>query len=258
MFNQTSSNPFTQDEPLLTPEQLKARYLFGIDLSDAQGNEMPTETIQHQINAAMSYIEHKLDIVIKPTTFLERYDYRAVDYSEFNFLQLKKRPAIEVTSMKAKFPANRELVNYPKEWFVLEKETGQVQLSPVEGTFSGLIVTAGGQYVPLIYGTKASWPHLFEIEYTAGFCADKIPVIINEMIGLQASIGLFEILGDIVMGAGVSSENVSLDGASVGKTLTASAMYSAFSARIESYRKKLEDYTDTVRKFYNGFQFVVP
>lgn len=256
--NSTSPSAFTQAEPMLTAAQLKIRYLFGIDLTDSQGNEIPEEVLQHQINTAVSYLEHKLDIVIRPTRFLERYDYRALDYSEFNFIQLKKRPLSDVHALKAKFPANRELVNYPKEWFVQEKESAQIQLSPVEGTFSGLIVTAGGQYVPLIYGTKSYWPHLFEIDYTAGFCADQIPVIINEMIGLQASIGLFEILGDIVLGPGISSENVSLDGAGVGKTLTASAMYSAYSARIESYRKKMQDYTETVRKYYNGFQFVVP
>ena len=256
--NREGRNAFTREEPLLTVEQMKKRYLFGIDLTDEKGNEIPKEVLQHHINAAVSYLEHKLDIIIFPTQILENYDYRQIDYTNFNFIQLKKRPVSQLTSLKAKFPTNRELVDYPKEWFVLEKEAAQIQLSPVEGSFSGLIVTQGGSYVPLIFGTRSSWPHLFEIGYTAGFDADKIPTIINEMIGMQASIRTFEILGDIVLGPGVANESVGLDGAQVAKGLTASAMFSAFSARIESYKKQMVEYIKTVKQHYNGIPTIVP
>jgi hypothetical protein len=256
-FNATGESAFGKNESLLTVKDLKIRYLFGVDLTDEQGNEIPQETLQHFIDSAVSYMEHKLDIIITPRTFEENYDYRQVDYTAFNFLQLKKRPAIEVTEIKAQFPNNRDLVNYPEEWFVLEKESAQIQLSPVEGTFNGLIVTQGGSYVPLLFGTRDYWPHLFKVTYRAGFCDDQIPVIINEMIGLQAAISIFEILGDLVLGPGVAGESVNIDGASVSKNLTASAMYSAYSARIESYRKKLDEYTDVAKKYYNAIPVVI-
>lgn len=255
--NKISQAAFTRTQPLITVQQLKDRYLFGVDLKDEQGNDLKDEVIQHYIDSAVSFMEHKLDIIIMPTTIEENYDYRAIDYTHFNFIQLKKKPVSEVIEMKAKFPNNIELVKYPSDWFVLEKEAGQIQLSPVEGTFSGLIITQGGSYVPLIYGSRDYWPHLFQITYKAGFDADCIPTIINEMIGMQASIRIFDILGDIILGAAIASENVGLDGANVGKTTTASAMYSGFSARIGSYQKSLNDYIDVVRKYYNGFSFVV-
>ena len=256
-INSVSQGSFTRTEALVTPKDIKTRYLFGIDLTDENGNEIPEETIQHAINTAVSYLEHKLDIIILPTEFQELYDYRQQDYKNFNFLQLKKRPLCEVTELKAKFPNNVDLVDYPEEWITIEKEASQVQLVPVEGSFSGVIVTQGGSYVPLLYGTKDHWPHLFQIRYKAGFDADCIPVVLNDMIGMQASIRLFEILGDIVLGPGVASESVNLDGAGVSKGLTASAMFSAFSARIESYKKQMEDYVKTVKKYYNGFAFTV-
>lgn len=257
-FNSVSDSQFSSSEPIITPDQLKSRYLFGIDLSDPNtGEELPKDTMQHAINTAVSYLEHELDIMITPRTFTERYDYRAVDYVDFNFLKLKKRPVCNVESLKAKFPQNTELVDYPKEWFILEKESGQLQLSPVEGSFSGLIVTQGGSYLPLIYGVRDYWPHLFEVTYTAGFDNDCIPVVINDMIGMQAAIHLFEILGDIVLGPGVASESVNLDGAGVSKGTTASAMFHAFSARVESYRKKMDQYMGAVKKYYKGFTFVV-
>ncbi len=257
-FSASSSQPFSRTEPMLTVAQLKQRYLFGIDLTDKQGNKLPDEVIQHQINASVSYLEHALDIVITPVVIQgEQYDYRAVDYVNFNFIQLKKRPAIEVTEIKAQFPNRTDLVKYPEQWYVLEKEASQVQLSPVEGSFSGLIVTQGGSYVPLIYGTRDYWPHLFSITYKAGFCEDQIPIIINEMIGLQAAIKIFEILGDILYGPGQTSNNVSIDGASVSQGLAASGIYSVYGARIDGYRKSLKDYMDVVRKFYSGFASVV-
>ena len=256
-INSTSSEAFTRSESIITPSLLKSRYLFGIDLTDERGNEIPEETLQHQINSAVSFLEHKLDIIITPTSFVERYDYRQQDYMNFNFLQLKHRPLSALTDLRAKFPTNRELVKYPEEWFTIEKEAAQIQLVPVEGTFSGLIVTQGGSYVPLIYGTSSYWPHLFEVSYQAGFCPDQVPVLINEMIGMQAAIRTFEILGDIVLGPGTASENVSLDGANVAKQTTASAMFSAFSARIESYKKQMTEYIKTVHGYYNGIPMII-
>lgn len=256
-FNAISEAGFLRCEPIISVGQMKTRYLFGADLSSATGEQMSEETLQHAINSAISYMEHKLDIIIAPTQFLERYDYRQQDYVNFNFLQLKKRPVSKLVELKAKFPTNRELVAYPEEWYVLEKESGQIQLSPVEGSFSGLIVTHGGAYVPLIYGARSYWPHLFEVNYIAGFEADKVPVIINEMIGLQAAIRIFEILGDMIIEPGISAETVSLDGATTSKQTTASAMFSGYSARIESYRKQLTEYIATAKNFYNGIPSII-
>lgn len=256
-MNSISESGFIRSESLVTVKDVKTRYLFGMDLTDPKGNMMPDETIQHAIDSAISYLEHKLDIMIIQTTFLETYDYRQQDYTNFNFLQLKKRPIAQLTSLKAKFPSNRELVQYPKEWFVVEKEAGQIQLSPVEGSFSGLIVTQGGSYVPLIYGARSYWPHLFQVEYIAGFDADKVPVIINEMIGLQASIRIFEILGDMIIEPGIASETVGIDGASTSRQTTASAMFSGHSARIEAYRKQLTDYVAAVKSYYNGIPTII-
>lgn len=261
-FNAISQAPFTGAESLLTVQDLKNRFLVGLlddnnNLIDYRGKAIPEATIQYHLNASLSYLELKLDLIILPRKFAEEYDYRSVDYTAFNFIQLKKRPLLDVEVIKAQFPNSQTLVEYPKAWYVQEKEASQVQLSPVEGTFSGLIVTQGGSYVPLLYGVRDHWPHLFHITYTAGFCSDQIPIIINDMIGMQASIRIFEILGDVLFGPGKVSESVSLDGASVSSALANSQKYALFSGRITSYKEQMTDYIDTVRKYYTGFASVV-
>jgi len=255
--NKVSEDSFTTMVPILTPEDLKSIYLFGIKLQDQDGNEMPRKTLEYAINSAISYLETTLDIVILKRQFVERYDYRQVDYTTFNFLQLKKRPLSNLILLKAKFPNNVDLVEYPTQWYVTEKESSQIQLSPVEGTFSGLIVTSGGSYVPLLYGTKDYWPHMFEATYEAGFCSDAIPYIINDMIGMQASIRIFEIMGDLIYGPGIGSDSVALDGASATRGTTASTIYSPFAARIDAYKKQVKEYMESVRKYFNGIPFTV-
>ena len=255
--NSVSASAFRRSGPLPTAKDIRDIYMFGIDLTDEEGNELPDKVIEHYRDAALSYLEHNLDIIISQTDFCERYDYKQVDYVDFAFIQLRQRPISKLKAWRAKFPNNRELVEFPEEWFVVEKESGQIQLSPVEGTFSGLIVTQGGSYVPLVFGARSYWPQLFEVEYTAGFCDDQIPAIINEMIGIQTAIRLFEIFGDIVQGQGIANESVSLDGASVTRATTASATFSAFSARVESYKKQMETYMKTVRKYYNAIPMII-
>lgn len=256
--NSISESVFTEHQPLLTVDQLKGRYLFGIDLTDTQGNPVPLDTLQHFINTSVSYLEHSLDICIIQRTFDEPYDYNANDYNNFGFLQLKKRPVSELEEIKAKFPNGQDLIDYPKEWYVLEKEAGQIQLSPVAGSFGSMAMTQNGSYLPLLFGLRDQWPHLFRIKYKAGFCPDQIPTVINEMIGMQAAIRIFEIMGDLVIKPGISGESVGLDGASVSKqTGGTSAPGGAFAGRVETYRRQLKEYMSAVRKYYNAIPLVI-
>ena len=254
--NATSCPPISDYEPLLTVAQFKERYLFGIDLTDKDGKPIPDAVFQQQIMSAAQYLETKININIFKREFVENYDYRSVDYAEFNFIQLKQRPLNEFKLLRAKFPNNIELVRYPEEWYVTEKESAQLQLSPVQGTFSGLIVQQGGSTLPLIYGTQSYWPHLFEATYTAGFDHDKIPVLINDMIGMRAAIRAFDILGDILFGP-ISNESVGLDGANTSQSRALAPGVSAFAARIKSYKEDLKEYINTVRDHYRGIPLAI-
>ena len=76
--------------PLPTPDEIRNIHLFGIPLlSNLTGQQLPDESIQFYINAAISEIEHQLDLYITPVEFRERHDYLAEHFvKNFAFIKL--------------------------------------------------------------------------------------------------------------------------------------------------------------------------
>jgi len=247
---------FNAVESLITVDDLKKRYLFGADLTDDDGNELPEEVLQFYINAAISLLEHKLDICIRKRTFVEKRDYRRADYQNWNFLRLYHFPVLELKSFKAQFPLGTDAVEFPEEWYRLYEESGEVQLVPSHGTVANFPISQGGYFLPQVWsGVKL--PQFFILEYVAGFEDDCIPHIFNHAIGLIASIGIFDIIGDLINGAGIAATSLGIDGLSQSISTTSSATNAGYGARILSYKDHLKDIMTTLRHYYKGINLAV-
>jgi len=104
-------------------------------------------------------------------------------------------------------------------------------------------------------------PHTFRVKYTAGFANSNLdnefPEMLRDYVGKLAAIQLLHIAGDLVLGPGIASESINLDG--VGQTVnsTASAMYAGYSARINGYRQELRSMKKEIRNFHKGLMMVV-
>ena len=82
-------------------QKIKKNYLFGIDLSDSQGNPLPEELFVHYMNSAVDYLANLLDITIGETEFTgERHDYFRKDYQNWGFIQLQHNPVREVKGLR--------------------------------------------------------------------------------------------------------------------------------------------------------------
>ena len=68
------------DDLIMSLSDLKTLYLFGLDLTNDAGEPFPDLIFEWAIRAAISWVEHRLDIKIRPTTLVERYDYYRTDY----------------------------------------------------------------------------------------------------------------------------------------------------------------------------------
>lgn len=232
----------TRTESLMTPKLLRERYLFGVELVDNQGNEMSNDVLQDYLDIAMSMVEHDLDISIVPNEHIgddaEESDYQANDYWQWGYFQLKNVPVIEVKEIRAVYP-NANILSYPTEWFKLQKHDGILRLIPSSGTLSQFAVDAGGQYFPEIFRNNGHVPLVWQIDYISGFEDGKVPKDVNTAIGLIAAIFALNIAGDLVIGAGIASQSISLDGLSQSINTTSSAENHAYSAKVKEYQKLL-------------------
>jgi hypothetical protein len=242
---------------LLTVPELKQRYFFGVDITDDAGNALDDRTFQHYILTAIRWFEHQLDIPILPTSFCDFHDYYRNDYDAFQFLQLDNYPLISVEEFRVQYPSGQNVIVFPQEWLRLNKPEGHVQIVPTAGTLSEILVGQGGSFLPAIYNGLAYLPQLFQLLYTAGFEDGKVPRNIVDVIGKFASLGPFDIFGDLIAGAGIANLSLSMDGLSQTIGTTSSATNAGYGARIIQYTKYIKDQIPLLRRYYKGMRMVV-
>lgn len=238
---------FQRFDTLVTPQRLKDEYLFGIPLkSRLTGQEMKDETLKSFIVRAISIVEHDTRISVSPVEYQERFDYTIKDYYSYNFIQLNHWPVLQVVSFKAKFPNSIDFIQYPNDWVAVYNESGTFQITPTTGFLTTFFLTNDATYIPLVLNARAEWPQLWELTYTAGFDNDKLPAIVNDLIGHIAALRAMELMSSVLfpyMGYGLG-----IDGASQSIS-TAGPQF--FSERIASSKETILDLTDKVKRYYN-------
>ena len=237
--SEDDDNPVLWNE--MSTESIKKDYLFGIDLTDANGNPLPESLFKHYINSAVDYIQNLLDITIAPTEInSERHDYFRSDYQNWGFIQLHHNPIREVKAVRLMY-GDRTAVEIPLDWVQCDKLTGQITLFPSSGSASNMIIGQTG----FLFGFQSQWdyaPRMWEVDYVAGIDEkDKtMPLeLLKEAVSKRASCGILNVWGDLIIGAGIASQSVSIDGVSQSIGTTQSAMYGGASARIDTYTKDL-------------------
>lgn len=254
----------TQTEPLFSVKQMKEQYLFGLPLVDpASGQPFSDESIQTQINAAISWLEHDLEIAITPRVCIEEKDHYPNDYAEWGYFQLNHFPVIQINSIKAAYQrdstgATVSAIEIPKEWIRLDARGGIIRLVPTGPIPPGLQFNSN--YATWAYHSRSSIPQLWQIEYQHGFKEGCVPSLLNMAIGILGSLNTISVLGNIALGAGVVGYSIGLDGMSQSVQLSASAEYSAFSSLGKELRAQFQGSAQNdpnsiiaiLRRYYKG------
>lgn len=244
----------------LTTQSVKDHYLFGIDLSDANGNPLPESLFVHYINSAIDYLQNLLDITISETEMVgERHDYIRNDYQNWGFIQLEHNPVKEVKGIRLMY-GNRPSVEIPLDWVQLNSLTGQITLFPSAGSANSLIIGQTG----MLFGFQSQWdyaPMLWQVDYVAGIDENdpNMPLeLLKEAISKRAACGILNVWGDLIIGAGIANQSVSIDGVSQSIGTTQSAMFGGASARVTEYTKDLnESILPVLRQKFGGIRMVV-
>lgn len=242
-------------EEMYDVEFLKENYLFGIPLEDSYGNKMTDKMLLHYIKSAIQYVQRLLQITIEPVDVEDEiHDYYANDFMNWTFVQLYKKPVIEVKSMSMQF-GNTKMYDIPNNWIKNYGITGQIQLFPVSGSTGSLILSQNGSFLPMTLGLYQNAPSIWRISYRAGM--EDIPDDLVEYIMKRASIGILQVWGDLIIGAGIANQTISIDGLSQSIGTTQSPEFAGAGARIKSYQDDMKDLEKRLRDTYVGINLGV-
>lgn len=246
-----------QNDLIISAKEVRELFLFGVDLTDDSGNEMSDRLIEFYIRSAQDWLQVKIPgIQLCPKLIEEWHDYRLTDYITYNFIKLFRYPTIDVENVSIQFPLSENILDFDPSWYRTESVGSQVNLFPVQGTFSSIVLSQGGSYIPLVYSGIEYVPHMIRVRYTAGFKKGEVPNNLKEIIGMKAAMGPLNIAGDLIAGAGIASKSISLDGLSQSVSTTSSATNSGYGARIGQYEKQIKDMLMDLKNHHLGFQMV--
>jgi hypothetical protein len=201
-------------EPMLTPEKLVSRYLKGIDLS-----QYSPEDLKDKIMLAMNNVEAMTGLILTKTQFKERVAYDRDLYRSFIFTKTNKGPVLSVERLAVVSSDGTRIFDVPAHWVEMGKAfMRQISVIPLLTVFNasgleqGKANNAGLIFLQAI--NAYHWvPSFWEITYTAGVCHKdgQMPIVINELIGMEAAI---EILGALQTLVTVGSQSIGQDGIS--------------------------------------------
>jgi len=238
----------------ITPDWLKEVWLWRIPI-EFDDDKLTDQAIQFYIDSAISRAELLLNISIRPKTIEnETYDYRMEEWmGGYGYVQLNTRPAIEVTAMEINVITS--VITIPKEWVQLKKKSAQINLIPYYGMLASSNI--GNQmllFMPLMSSTNYI-PQILRVSYKGGIADDEdAPDLLAQLIGMNAAIGVLNVLGEIALGgqAALAGYSIGIDGLSQSVSTTASAENHAYSARVRMYEKEMIELTKSLRQYYYG------
>ena len=239
-----------QLEPLITPDQLKARFLFGIPLYSAAKDPMTgkvhaltDDLIQDILEGAVSTAEQELKITIFPTQYSEKYPFDVALYNSYGHLQLNNKPVISVETVSVR-PSNEvDIVVLSNQWIeVAQANLGQISIIPLTVAFlqngaAPQTSSGGGAFWLQLMGGRSWIPSWWNIIYSCGFL-DGFPRIINDYIGTLAAI---EILGMLAATyARTSSHSLGIDALSQSASGPGAQIYNTRIEQLEGKKKVIQ------------------
>lgn len=245
---------------VLSPSDLIQQYLHGIPLCYSDGRQLDYSTITQKLKSVQKQIESLLSIKLQKQIVQENHDFSREEFKQWGFV-------------KAIFPVNEAYklegtinnitqVNYPKDWLSVKRTTDttvhrNVYLIP--NTSGGAVMTQNSfifsGITPHLGFFGANYiPNYWRLTYCTGW--DVVPDDILDAIGKLTAIQILGILGDVLLGIGITSSSISLDGLSQSLTNTKGSG-GLFGSRIKQYSEELARELPNLRYEYKGITFGV-
>lgn len=248
---------------LLSPTEVWSMYLYGIDIASTDGSIFSNDAMRMYIEAAQREIENRLNLRFVKQLIDESTSYNRDDYwQQFPILKTKF-PVSKPLSLVGMLN-NIEQIIFPAVWLRnAQSSTGvnkrRISVVPTGSstTQSNAEVILAGITTQIGFQTFHNIPDYWSIQYITGFDLDKTPMDLLNVVGKLACFGPLNIGGDLIIGAGIASQSISVDGLSQSVGTTSSAENSGYSARIKQYDREIKETLKYVEKIYNEVIFTV-
>ena len=241
---------------VFSPEEISSRYFLGIPITDSNGNPMSDEDMNFHIESAQTEIENFLSVKFKKQVYEENRDWDLDRWKSWGYVPTTY-PV--VTPYRIQGFLNTTLqIDYPPEWLSAKKVSDGIKyhrtinLIPIHGSANSLSsnVVFTGIAPHLGYFGNKSIPNYWMVRYLTGW--DVIPHDILDVIGKLTAISIFHQLGDLIVGAGIASKSIGIDGLSQSISTTSSATNAGYGARILGYLKDLDRVLPQLQQYYKG------
>lgn len=239
----------------ITIDFLREVYLFGVRLTDDSGKPFPDSMFEHYIKAATNWLERHLDVCLSVKTIVgEKHDYYLKDYRRWAWMMVGKKPIRSVAEVRFEYPINDSAFTFPADWITFNRDrqvaSSRVQIIPKSGALSEILITKGGNLLPMLEGLNSYVPDALVIDYEAGLGPDEISDDMKHLIGMYAAIGPLNIAGDLLVGAGIASKTIGIPGLHQSINTTSSATNSGYGSRILEYQKEIKDLLPQVKSHF--------
>jgi len=239
-------------EPLITAERLRSQHLFGIPLVSAIKDPitgryavMTDELINDMIVQAVSLAEADTGMNIFATSIVERVEYDYNLFKQLGYMQLKSRPVSSIESVEVVTANEESVMTIPLSWIDTSYITrGQLNIVPLTLITSGVATTpgttsqgAGVSFLLAILGQRTNIPAFFSVTLTSGWADNRIPRIVNQLIGVVAAMEVLSMLGATY--ARSSSHSLGVDGLSQSVAGLGPALFQSRLEDLQLKRKSL-------------------
>ena len=248
---------------VISPTELRSKYLFGIPMCSNDGTKMSTEAIMNHIRTAQTAVENLFSIKLNKTVIEENRDYIREQFASWGFVRATY-PVVKIACLKGYINEVCQL-EYPSDWLVIKRTQHvasyrNIYLIPNTGGKEGATMTQNSLIYNGVSPHLAWWgqtfiPGYWRILYTTGW--DTIPADLMDLVAKYAAINVLAVIGDVLYGIGITSINITLDGVNQSTPLSRSGQGGLFAGRLKQYTEDIERMLPEMKGRYRGISFEV-
>jgi hypothetical protein len=257
VHSESTSGLFKRCEPFLTPEQLKSRFLKGINLKFRNGDSFTDDELKDRINLAMNEAELLLGCSITREAFKEKtaFDYNL--YKSYIHINVEHKPMISIEHLAIVSSDGNNIFELPAMWIEAANfSKGLINVIPLLAAYGvnniqGAVGNAGIAFLTVLSGLQ--WvPAYWQVNYTSGLSNKEgnVPIPVNELIGTVAAIALLSEIGPTNI---FNSQSQSQDGISQSSSGPGPNLYVK---RIEDLTTKRDELIRKMKSIFSNRYFV--